>query len=600
MEDPYWKNVCLANSFNGDNSNTFFQMYYSGNFTKTNPFSAACETYDTPSSYVDSNNIVKSTYAMFNHNDRTSYVIGAGGRAVSDDPSTAGRIRATMGVTSGKWYWEQVLNNYSNGGMYGIMDLDARLITGGSNEDLGLDSNSWGVLTNSGNKGHANSFTSYGVAAQSDDVIMCALDMDNGRVWWGKNGTWFGGGNPETGANPAYTNLAGRRIVPAFGIGGGSAQAWLPNLGYMPFFHKPPVGFEKTFSKYYIDEPSILDPSIYFDNVTWTGTSNNATSIPLNFSPDLVWIKNRSLSGVGAGDHMLYDTVRGIQRSINTNNTNAEELNANGLQEFQANGFRPGSLTRTNESSRFYAGWAWDAGTSTVTNTSGTITSEVRANPSSGVSVIKYTGTGSAGTIGHGLNKTPRAAFLKVISNVTPSNWLFFSFLTTQSSGSVFTSTTIDIGSKTGNVLLPNSENGGISYGFDVQAGGSGSQYICYAFAEIDGLSRINTFTGNGSTDGPFVYTGFRPAWVLIKSVDGVTGGWNIFDTKRQGIGNDFNNVLYPHLDAADQAYRVLDIYSNGFKLRGTNTGTNAFNSSGNRFLYIAFAEFPFKYSLAL
>ena len=327
------------------------------------------------------------------------------------------------------------------------------------------------------------------------------------------------------------------------------------------------------------------------DVVTYTGTGSTLTpTSSLGFSPDLVWIKSRS----AATDNTLYDVVRGAQARLESNNTDAEVTSDNGLTAFNSAGFTLGTLAQVNTSSATYAAWTWDAGSSTVTNTQGSISSQVRANASAGFSIVTWTPQSTAGTVGHGLGVAPEFIITKD-RDVTTAWFVYHKSVGTQKylllnqTGAATTNSTVFTAAPTSTVFDQGT-------GF-VTGSGYGKQ-VCYCFAPVAGYSAFGSYTGNGSADGPFVFTGFRPRWVMIKSSSNVQN-WMILDAARRTY-----NAIGPYLwansstveDSAGAANDILDITSNGFKLRGNYESTNY---SSYTYIYAAFAESPFQYSRA-
>ncbi len=227
-----------------------------------------------------------------------------------------------------------------------------------------------------------------------------AYDADNGRLFFSKNNTWQNSSNPVTGSNPAASGLTGS-WTPCIGRYNGSPTA-STNFGQRPFAYTAPSGF-KALCTQNLPAPTITKPSTVMDVALWSGNGSARSITGLGFNPDLVWIKGRS----GTTDHALYDSVRGATLDLVSNSTAAETTQTQGLTAFNSDGFSLGTLAKVNTSTATYAGWAFDAGSSTVTNTAGTITSQVRANPSAGFSILTYTGATNSSTIGHGLGVAP-------------------------------------------------------------------------------------------------------------------------------------------------------------------------------------------------
>jgi hypothetical protein len=341
--------------------------------------------------------------------------------------------------------------------------------------------------------------------------------------------------------------------------------------------------------------PAITFPSQHFNANTYTG-NGGTKDVTVGFDPGLVWYKNR---GRASTYHYMFDTVRGANKALYPNLTDAEDNNfpAYNTQSFISNGSRivqnNGGADHLNYSNDTYILWAWKAG-STVTNTAGTISSQVSANPTAGFSVVTYTGNGTNGaTVGHGLGVVPSMIITKKrnavgtdygwstyhISNGTANMWLEKTDAknpgnwNTAPTSSVFTPADKDYN----NV--------------------STATYVNYCWAEIAGYSKFGSYTGNSSDNGPFIYTGFRPKFVMIK-VTSTTNGWIIIDAARNAF-----NVAKLNVNASDSAAENtastgawLDFTSNGFKIRN---GSDSAINTGQTYIYACFAESPFKYASA-
>jgi hypothetical protein len=323
-----------------------------------------------------------------------------------------------------------------------------------------------------------------------------------------------------------------------------------------------------------------------FNAVTFTPITGINKIGGVGFNPDLVWMKRRN----SAQDHFLIDSVRDGSKLLRGNQLNAEttQTNPNWITSFDADGFTTHSDSLVTVGVQYVA-WCWDAGTTTVSNTSGTITSSVRANTTNGFSIVTYTGNGTGGaTVGHGLGVTPSLVLIKNRSAV--HSWHAITAATTQSSGSALTSTTFNLGSKTGGVLQLNTTNGYATYGMDGQTNDNTNNYVAYCFSEVAGFSKFGTYSGNGSSTGPTITTGFRPAFVMVKRTD-TTGNWVMFDSTRSNTNPRSNAVS---ADLNDREYGTadgvvgIDFTANGFQLRDTHTTRNA---TGGSYFYVAFAE---------
>ena len=330
---------------------------------------------------------------------------------------------------------------------------------------------------------------------------------------------------------------------------------------------------------------TIDDPSAYFQTLLYAGGSssytNNGNS---DLQPDWVWIKARN----NAYEHKLWDSSRGTTKLLVSNSTVAEATQS-GLTAFNSDGFSLGGDGGSNDASTNFVAWQWKAnGGTTSSNTDGSITSTVQANTTAGFSIVKYTGTGSNATIGHGLGVAPSWVLCKDRDGtgvwVTWQNTLAGNqALELQSTNGVADEPT------SWNSTVPSSTV--FSVGTRGGTNASSNNFVAYCFAEKQGFSKFGSFTGNGSTDGPFVYTGFKPAWLMIKeTVSG--GGWGMWDNKRTPT-NAMTIRLLANTNAADDTSNdnSIDFLSNGFKMR---TSSGGFNQSSTEIIYMAFAEHPF------
>jgi hypothetical protein len=326
-----------------------------------------------------------------------------------------------------------------------------------------------------------------------------------------------------------------------------------------------------------------MDATLY----TGTGASLSVTNAG-GFSPDLVWIKSRSNSY----NNELYDSVRGTTKRLISNLTNAESTSTNGLTAFNSNGFTQGGETETGANGATYVGWQWRGSDSAaVSNTAGSITSTVSANTSAGFSVVTCTSPASAGsfTFGHGLGVAPKFIISKSRSGT--GNWSNYHVSTGAGGYLLFTTAAYTANTDTWNNTTPTST----LISSTTNWWGTSSDLVFYCWAEVAGYSKFGSYTGNGSTDGPFVYTGFRPRYILWKNASAVHG-WYCYDTARQTYNAMVTYLSPTFSDAEATNGGAMDILSNGFKVRNTGGDMNA---SGNTIIYMAFAESPFKYSLA-
>ena len=330
----------------------------------------------------------------------------------------------------------------------------------------------------------------------------------------------------------------------------------------------------------------INKPSDYFNTVLYTGNGSTQTISGVGFQPDWTWVKVRS----EVGSHRLADAVRGNTKYLFSNGTDAEATDSTNITSWNSDGFALGSGS-VNESSRTYAAWNWKANGSGSSNGTGSITATVSANTTSGFSIVSYTGNGSNGaTIAHGLGAAPKMVIIKKRSNTaqwavggtnidsTFNGYLFLDdTIATATSDNVFNDT------------APSSSF--VTLGTTGDSNASGETYIAYCFAEKQGYSKFGSYTGNGSTDGTFVYTGFKPAFVIFKRTN-TTNDWFQMDNKVHNFNKAEadSKMLRPNLSNAEQANNTVDLLSNGFKARN---GNDAYNNSGSTYIYMAFAENP-------
>ena len=430
--------------------------------------------------------------------------------------------------------------------------------------------------------------TAYGSTFALNDVVGIAVDMDAGTITFYKN-------NVSQGV--AFSDLlsSGIEWTPAISGDGQTTVSGFVNFGQRPFAYTAPSGF-KALCTQNLPDPTVVQGDDYFNTVLYTGTGSSQSITGVGFQPDWVWIKERS----GAADHGLYDAVRGVQNQLESNTTTAETTESTGLTAFGTDGFTVGSLAQLNTNTDTYVAWNWNAGGSNATNTDGTITSTVRANTTAGFSIVGYTGNGVAGaTVGHGLGAAP--AMIIVKNRDQADAWQVYHQANTANPETDYlvlntTAATADALDRWNDTAPTTSV---FSIGDGVEVNTNTEDYIAYVFAEIEGYSKFGSYTGNSATDGTFVYTGFRPAFVLFKIASGADN-WYILDAERSTSTFASNVVkarIFPNTNAAeDSTYNICDFVSNGFKFRSSDA---SWNSSSGTYIYMAFAENPFKYSIA-
>ena len=328
----------------------------------------------------------------------------------------------------------------------------------------------------------------------------------------------------------------------------------------------------------------IDDAGSYFNTKLYTGTGSSNAQTGVGFQPDFTWIKNRDATDF----HVLTDAVRGATNYIVSDSTAAEVTNAESLKSFDSDGFTVGTMNEVNTNTEAFVAWNWKANGAGSSNTDGSITSTVSANTTAGFSIVSYTGTGSAATIGHGLGVAPN--FIITKSLVATQEWgVYHSAL--GATKYLFLDETSAAGTNSAywNDVEPDSSV------FTIGTSGptnSTSAMIAYCFAEKQGFSKFGSYVGNGNADGTFVYTGFRPAFLLSKMSDGIQG-WFLIDDKRAYPYNPVDGSLHPNANAAEDTSSdfFVDFTSNGFKCRDNDA---QLNGDGGTYIYMAFAESPF------
>ena len=534
---------------------------------------------DTPTSYgTDLGNgaEVRGNYATWNPLNGNATPTNGNLDASGAGSATSGATyQGTIGMSIGKWYWEMVFSTTNQATIIGIRDR----AFAASNDGL----YTYYALTGQKYSG-VSGLASYGASWTTNDVIGIAYDADAGSLSFYKNGVSQG---------VAYTGLTATMFPYARLDAGNQASV---NFGQRPFAYAAPSGF-KALCDTSLPTPTIAKGSSVFDTKLYTGNGSTQTISGLGFSPDLVWVKSRSNS---AWWNQLFDTVRGAGNFLSSNSTGAEAGGGTSLvPSFTSDGFDLNMVPNgtVNNNGDTYVAWAWDAGSSTVTNTAGTITSQVRDNASAGFSVVTYTGTGANATVGHGLGVAPSMVIVK--RRNTTGNWQVRHTSIAAANSIQLNLTSASAAATTvWNSTAPSSTVFNIGTSTDVNA--SAGTYVAYCFAPVTGYSSFGSYTGNGaSSDGPFVYTGFRPKWLLIKSTAGSASFdyWFLWDSARATY-NPMQAHVYPNDPLAEQVPNSVDTdgLSNGFKVRNNFPGLN---TNGVTYIYAAFAENPIQYSRA-
>lgn len=464
---------------------------------------------------------------------------------------------------TGKWYFEveyDTLDSATGHPLISFMKLST------TTRDFGLGVESSGGFLYRSVSGNTASY----VTVTAGDIFMFAVDYDANKAWLGKNGTWVNGGDPALGTNADETAFPAEshRIE----IRDRNNSISKLDFGQLGYTHTPPTGF-LSLNSANLSIPTIADPSDHFSTKLYTGNATASTGITgAGFQPDLVWIKNRSQ----ADEHKLIDSVRGATKELNSDSTNNESTDANGLTAFNAGGFTLGTgANGYNDTGESFVAWCWNES----------------ATP--GFDIVSYVGDGAAGhNISHSLGAIPAMMIVKDLNEPTSTDWRVYHQSNT--SAPETDELALNTTAATLDVLEIWNDTSPISTQFTVGTNASVNantfNYIAYLWAEIEGFSKFGGYTGNASADGPFVWCGFRPAWLMIKRTD-TTEDWFIGDVLRD-IDNQVANTLSPNLTSVEGTGFNLDFLSNGFKIRGTSAN---FNASGGTYIFAVFAESPFK-----
>jgi hypothetical protein len=556
---------------------------------------------DSPTNnFATLNPLVKTTTVLSEGNLKAAYTTGGDSVAVSSFALTG----------TGKYYCE-FLNQVNNEGGVGIYaDISDNLLWVGVNGEGSGHSMQYRFNGLTYINGASNGASM--AATSSGDIIGMAYDAGSGKFFLSRNGTFVANnagntGNPATGANPLFTIDSPYDAFFAFGMdatsggvfnfgqdssfaGNKTAQGNQDGNSIGDFYYAPPTGFLALCTS---NLPAVaVVPSENFNTVLWTGNDTDNRSITgVGFQPDFTWNKARNRAG-GDGFY-LYDAVRGATKVLYSNATAAEATEGNALQAFESDGFQMGNDSNSNSSSYNYVAWNWKANGSGSSNTAGSINSTVSANADAGFSIVSYTGNVTAGaTVGHGLSKAPEMIITKsragttgwLVGHNSLTNWTYSLALNT--TGATWSENPI------WNSTAPSSTV--FTLGSDT-FGNSANTRIAYCFHSVDGYSKVGSYTGNDAADGAFVYTGFTPKFILFKNIERAGQDWGIYDSVRHTY-NPLGDRLLANSSAAEEANTDnIDFVSNGFKWRDNSY----INNYTETYIYIAFAETPFKYSNA-
>ena len=555
--------------------------------------SSSESTYDLMSDVPTLTDEDTSNFATLNPNNMAVNTTMTDGNLKASNSVNHATMFPTNMPTTGKYYFECKM------AVNAVLGLGFRTDTNKVESAYSDEANKYYFYLNNSNAYRIVETTNTALGSNlnsTSSTFQVAIDFDAAKYYFGVNNTWYAAdwgtdGDPASGANPSYDLTDGTKMFPFLYVAGGT---WTVNFGQQPFNYTPPSGFKKI-NTFNLPDSTIEDGSEHFDTALWTGngSASGPTVSSLEFKPQFLWSKRRD----SAANNYIYDTVRSNSDSpnkfLNTNNTDAEQtFNAFTLAD---NGFTLATdNVYFNASGGTYVSWNWNTAGYGSSNTDGTIgTSTVSANTTAGFSVGTYSGDGTDAnkTVGHGLGVVPEMVIVKPRDEAR--HWLIWH----KDFNDYDKALLFNIDTVGDNRFGPNAPTTTVFGAYGGQGNRSTTDFVFYAFAGVEGFSKFGSYIGNASTDGPFIYTGFRPAFVMTKGID-QNKNWDLYDSARTP-NNEIGSTLSADNNGAEYVapvYNAMDFYSNGFKLRNNNS-TN--NNNGSQFLYMAFAENPFKNSNA-
>ena len=585
-----WKPIKYTGSYgtNGhylnfsDNSGTTATTLgkdYSGNGKNFTPSNLSVSAGDGNDSKTDTPTLNKATL-----NPLTGFTYNATlseGNLKMSGSSGFKEISTIAFAGTSKFYYEVVNTSRNGWQLVGIF--------------VGQPNNPSNALTNTAVWGFASTQATYfgGSYTSTSDVPdwtnndVMGIKYENGSLKLYKNGTL---------ATATTSSVPTGDIVFAYIANDNQNAAAFARFSSNDWTQDSAAGVDATWelSSANLPDPTIKLPNKHFDTLLYTGNGTSGHAITgLDFQPDFVWIKNRD----GTYYHNLSDTVRGITKAMNSNSTDTENTYSN-IQSVQSNGFTVGGSELVNKNNQDLVAWNWNAGGSTVTNTDGSLSAQVRANPTAGFSILTYTGTNNVSeTLGHGLGVKPDMIIVKS-RDVSGQDWVVYN--KNLDGGNQPATHILKLNGYAGeqdvNDVWQDTEPTSSVFTVGTEAMvnyTTGNLYVAYCFAGVEGYSKFGKYVGNGSSDGTYVYTGFKPAFVITRGLHGTS--WYIYDNKRNPV-NVVNKELNSNNTQSEATFTTMDFNSNGFKIRSSN---DAFNYNNYNYIYIAFAESPFKYSRA-
>ena len=551
------------------------------NFTLNNFSLTAGSTYDSMTDVPVAYSATSSNYAVLNPIGIIP-TLSDGNLSYTSATAAPAPAYSTIGMTTGKWYAE--LTTTTANFVFGVWGNGNASMP--NSYPLYYWDFGWNTTGTLHTEKTSGTISGSGGTSAVGDVYAVAVDVDNTTVYFYQNNTLIYTITGMTFIGPLFFTVASW-------TGSASSQSSI-NFGQQGFKYTPPSGY-LALNTYNLPSPAIAKGSSYMDTTLFAGAGANQSVINAGaFKPDVVWIKNITNSS----NHQLADSVRGASYGIFPNLADGEGTSSNMISSFDNNGFSiAGSSNNLNASGSNYAAWQWQAGKGTnVTNTAGSVNSIVSVNTTAGFSIVSYTGPGgSNGTIGHGLGSTPAVIWTKVRSGIN-ADWAVYHSAVGNTSA-LFLDTTAGSTSGTGYWNNTSPTANVFSVGNSSNTNYSATiPYIAYCWAPVAGYSAFGSYIGQGSSGSPFIYTGFRPAFIMIKDITS-SSHWMMYDNKRPGYNNNYY-LLVDTMFGGDGTDSPFQIYSNGFSPLAASGGIINY-PSGDTFIYMAFAETPFKYSNA-
>lgn len=558
------------------------------NWTTNNISLTAGSTYDSMNDVPTLTSATASNYAVLNPNIPSSYTISNGNLTIYGSSIANQYAACSIQISStGKFYWEYTCTDTQGSSLRDGVGL---VLANLPQEYLSASVNSFVYSGFNGSIQGAGATGTYATWTNGD-VVSMAVDGTTGKIYVAKNGTWQNSGNPAAGTGQVATISNISSWLPAFGAVAGGTPYYVSgniNFGQQPFVYTPPSGYV-ALNTYNLPTPTIVQGNQYMDANIWpanNGTMAVNNNIDTTNGGGLIWFKCRD----NTVSHFLINSVSGYTKDLASNSTAAEVTYDFGFTPTTGGYYFNSGSSSVNQVGYNYVAWQWKAGGSAVSNTSGSITSSVSANTTAGFSIVTYTGTSANATVGHGLGAVPAMIIIK--SRGTVDGWFVYN---KEIGNTKYLRLNTTDAAATFNLWQSTTPTSSVFYiATDPTVNLSSNPYVAYCFAPVAGFSAFGSYTGNGSATGPFIYTGFKPKFLMIKRTDAISD-WSMLDSSRNTY-NSLGQVLNADTTGIGNTYTALNFLSNGFNLIWSDTSMNA---SGGTYIYMAFASNPFRNSNA-